>query len=84
MGKEGSEMSTPMELVIKQHPDHKRQIQCCMTKWHKRTSGKLQWQEKGTLDEKCWDEVDAVIKHHKAKDTKVIGEKASELKRERC
>ncbi len=39
---------------------------------------------KGTLDEKCWDEVDAVIKHHKAKDTKVIGEKASELKRERC
>ncbi len=38
--------------------------------------------EKGTFDEKCCDEVDAMIKHYKAKDTS--DEREGKLRREGC
>ena len=60
---------TPVELVIRHHPDHIKQIRHCMNKWHKRTSGILQWPEKGTFDVACSKEVEANIKHYKSKDT---------------
>ncbi len=63
-------MSAPVELIIKQHPDRKNQIQLCMKKWHERTPGKLQCPKEGTFEEACCDEVEANIKHYKAKNTR--------------
>eukprot|EP00064_Thunnus_orientalis_P023754 superscaffoldBa00009313_g24013 len=40
-----------------------------MKTWHKRTTGILQWPEKGTFDVACCKEVEANIKHYKAKET---------------
>lgn len=65
----GEGLLTPVELVIRQHPDFVKQIKNCMIKWHRRTSGKLQWPERGTFDAACCREVEANIKHYKANDT---------------
>ncbi len=43
MRKEDGGMSVTVELVMRQHPDRKKHIRSCMTKWHERTSGKSHW-----------------------------------------
>lgn len=58
---------TPLEL-IREQPDHEQQIRLCMKKWHKRTPGRLQWPREGTFMTAYCDEVEAIIKHHKAGD----------------
>ncbi|KAG8012449.1 hypothetical protein GBF38_020211 [Nibea albiflora] len=68
VAKGGREL-TPMEQVIKRQPDHEKQIQSCVRKWHRRTTGKLQWPEDGTFVAAFCNEVEASIKHYKAKDT---------------
>lgn len=59
---------TPLELVIREQPDHEHQIRLCMKKWHKRTTGRLQWPREGTFMAAYCDEVEANIKDHKAGD----------------
>lgn len=59
---------TPLELVIREQPNHEQQIRLCMKKWHKRTTGRLQWPREGTFMAAYCDEVEANIKHYKAKD----------------
>lgn len=58
----------PLELVIREHPDHKQHIRLCMKKWHKRTTGRLQWPREGTFMAAYCDEVEANTKCHKARD----------------
>lgn len=65
LGEKGCRMITPVELIIKLHPDHKKQIHLCMKKLHEMTRD-LQSKE-GTFNTACCKEVN--IKHHKAKDT---------------
>lgn len=60
---------TPLELVIREQPDHEQQIRLCMKKWHKRTTGRFQWPREGTFIAAYCDEVEANLKHHQAKDT---------------
>ncbi|KAJ8353393.1 hypothetical protein SKAU_G00209600 [Synaphobranchus kaupii] len=57
-----ADMRTPMDLIIKRHPEQ------YMEKWNKRTTGGQQWPKEGTFDPICCDEMDAVIKHHKPTD----------------
>ena len=64
----------PLALVVRMQPDHEKQIRHCMEKWHNRTSGRLQWPMEGTFEAACCNEVEANIKHYKAKDTSSIRE----------
>ena len=63
----GEGLMTPVELVIRKHPDNVKQIRECVNKWHKRTSGALPWPEKGTFDAACCKEIETSIKHYKSK-----------------
>ncbi|KAJ8333561.1 hypothetical protein SKAU_G00415690 [Synaphobranchus kaupii] len=69
-----ADMRTPMDLIIKRHPEKKKQIRKYMEKWNKRTTGGQQWPKEGTFDPTCCDEMEAVIKHHKPKDKSDIRE----------
>ncbi|CAK6964818.1 uncharacterized protein LOC124463065 [Scomber scombrus] len=60
---------TPLAMVVRTQPDHEKQIRLCMKKWHKRTSGTLQWPMEGTFEAARCNEIEANIKHHKAKNT---------------
>ncbi|KAJ8356527.1 hypothetical protein SKAU_G00193210 [Synaphobranchus kaupii] len=61
-------MRSPMDRIIKRHPEKKKQIRKYMEKWNKRTTGGQQWPKEGTFDSTCCDEMEAVIKHHKPND----------------
>ncbi|KAJ8353469.1 hypothetical protein SKAU_G00210360 [Synaphobranchus kaupii] len=63
-----AEMRTPMDLIIKRHPEKKKQIRKYMEKWNKITTGGQQWPKEGTFDPTCCDEMEAIIKYHKPKD----------------
>lgn len=55
--------------LLRCKPDHEKQIRSCVKKWkHRRTTGKLQWPEVGTFTAAFCNEVEASIKHYKAKD----------------
>ncbi|KAJ8346444.1 hypothetical protein SKAU_G00278450 [Synaphobranchus kaupii] len=66
--KSAADLRTPMDLIIKRHPEKKKQIRKYMKKWNKRTTGSQQWPLVGTFDPTCCDEIEAVIKHHKPND----------------
>ncbi|KAJ8364922.1 hypothetical protein SKAU_G00137530 [Synaphobranchus kaupii] len=66
--KSAADMRTPMDLIMKRHPEKKKQIRKYMEKWNKRTTGSQQWPREGTFDPTCCDEMEAVIKHHKPND----------------
>ncbi|KAL7375428.1 hypothetical protein ABVT39_017142 [Epinephelus coioides] len=61
---------TPIEVVIKQHPTRAKRIRRCVTKWHKRTSGRHRWPMTGTFNLACCDEVESELRHIEARDTK--------------
>ncbi|KAL7374813.1 hypothetical protein ABVT39_007504 [Epinephelus coioides] len=61
---------TPIEVVIGQHPTRAKRIRRCVTKWHKRTSGRHRWPMTGTFNLACCDEVESELRHIEARDTK--------------
>ncbi|KAJ8353519.1 hypothetical protein SKAU_G00210860 [Synaphobranchus kaupii] len=63
-----ADMRTPIDLIIKRHPEKKKLIRKYMEKWNKRTTGGQQWPKEGTFDPTCCDEMEAIIKHHKRND----------------
>lgn len=76
----GTGAVTPVELVIKEHPDHEQEIRLCMKKWHKRGTGKLKWPREGIFMAEYFAEVEASIKQHKAGDNskKALAKRARE------
>ncbi|KAJ8351926.1 hypothetical protein SKAU_G00234020 [Synaphobranchus kaupii] len=73
--KSAADMRTPMDLIIKRHPEKKKQIRKYIEKWTK----SQQWPREGTFDPTCCDEMEAVIKHHKPNDK---SDKREELRRQ--
>ncbi|KAL7402182.1 hypothetical protein ABVT39_010986 [Epinephelus coioides] len=82
-GKMEKGVLTPMEIVMAQHPGQRNRIQCCVTKWHKRTSGKNRWPKDGTFNLACCDEVESELRHIEAKDTKASYKKKNKRAKER-
>ncbi|KAL7380722.1 hypothetical protein ABVT39_022794 [Epinephelus coioides] len=69
-GKMEKGVLTPVEVVMRQHPSRVKRIKRCVSKWHKRTSGKNQWPMEGTFNLACCDEVESELRHTEAKDIK--------------
>ncbi|KAL7384070.1 hypothetical protein ABVT39_023561 [Epinephelus coioides] len=82
-GKMEKGVLTPVEVVMRQHPSRVKRIQRCVSKWHKRTSGKNRWPMEGTFNLACCDEVESELRHIEARDTKASCKKKNKRAKER-
>ncbi|KAL7379298.1 hypothetical protein ABVT39_025669 [Epinephelus coioides] len=82
-GKMEKGVLTPVEIVMQQHPSRKNRIQRCVTKWHKRTSGKNRWPKDGTFNLACCDEVETELRYMEARDIKASYKKKNKRTKER-
>ncbi|KAJ8334012.1 hypothetical protein SKAU_G00413310 [Synaphobranchus kaupii] len=73
-------VGTPMDLIIKRHPEKKKQIRKYMEKWNKRTAGGQKWPKEGTFDPTCCDEMEAVINEPTDKSDKREGKRIRETR----